>query len=37
MRRLARSFVSSEAVADEVVQETWLAVIKGLDSFDGRC
>jgi RNA polymerase sigma-70 factor (ECF subfamily) len=36
MRRLARSFVSTEAVADEVVQETWLAVIRGLDGFEGR-
>ena len=25
MRRVAYSFVSDEAVADEVVQETWLA------------
>jgi RNA polymerase sigma-70 factor (ECF subfamily) len=36
MRRLARSFVSTEAVADEVVQETWLAIIRGLDGFEGR-
>ncbi|MGH2872470.1 MAG: RNA polymerase sigma factor [Solirubrobacteraceae bacterium] len=36
MRRLARSFVPSDAVADEVVQETWLAVIQGLDGFAGR-
>jgi len=36
MRRLARTFVSSDAVADEVVQETWLAIIKGLDRFEGR-
>ncbi|MBV9816942.1 MAG: sigma-70 family RNA polymerase sigma factor [Solirubrobacterales bacterium] len=36
MRRLARSFVASAAVADEVVQETWLAVIQGLDGFEGR-
>jgi RNA polymerase sigma-70 factor (ECF subfamily) len=25
-----------EAAAEEVVQETWLAVIKGIDSFEGR-
>jgi RNA polymerase sigma-70 factor (ECF subfamily) len=37
MRRLARSFVPTEAVADEVVQETWLAVIRGLGKFEGRC
>jgi RNA polymerase sigma-70 factor (ECF subfamily) len=36
MRRLARTFVSSDAVADEVVQETWLAIIKGLERFEGR-
>jgi len=32
----ARSFVRSEAVAEEVVQDTWLAVIRGLDAFEGR-
>jgi RNA polymerase sigma-70 factor (ECF subfamily) len=36
MLTLARSFVSTEASAEEVVQETWLAVIKGLDRFEGR-
>jgi RNA polymerase sigma-70 factor (ECF subfamily) len=36
MLTLARSFVSSQATAEEVVQETWLAVIKGLDRFEGR-
>ncbi|TWD84301.1 RNA polymerase sigma-70 factor (ECF subfamily) [Kribbella amoyensis] len=34
--RLARSFVSTEASAAEVVQETWVAVIEGLDRFEGR-
>jgi RNA polymerase sigma-70 factor (ECF subfamily) len=34
--RLARMYVSTEAVAQEVVQETWLGVIKGLDRFEGR-
>jgi RNA polymerase sigma-70 factor (ECF subfamily) len=34
--RLAQSYVSSRAVAEEVVQETWLGVIKGLDRFEGR-
>ncbi len=34
--RLARMFVPSEALAEEVVQETWLAVINGLDGFLGR-
>jgi RNA polymerase sigma-70 factor (ECF subfamily) len=36
MRRMALSFVPSPSVADEVVQETWLAVIRGLDRFEGR-
>ncbi len=36
LRRLAFSFVSSRAVADEVAQETWLAVIEGIDRFEGR-
>ena len=36
MKRLALSYVASPAVADEVVQETWLGVIRGLDKFEGR-
>ncbi len=36
MLTLARSFVSTTASAEEVVQETWLAVLKGLDRFEGR-
>lgn len=36
MLRLARSFVSTHASAEEVVQDTWLAVLKGLDAFEGR-
>jgi RNA polymerase sigma-70 factor (ECF subfamily) len=34
--RVALSFVRSRAVAEEVTQETWLAVINGLDRFEGR-
>jgi RNA polymerase sigma-70 factor, ECF subfamily len=34
--RLARLHVPSHAVAEEVVQETWLAVLRGLDRFEGR-
>jgi RNA polymerase sigma-70 factor (ECF subfamily) len=35
LRRLARSFVPS-AVAEEVVQETWLGVVRGIGAFEGR-
>ena len=34
--RLARAFVPSEAVAEEVVQDTWLGVLEGIDGFEGR-
>jgi RNA polymerase sigma-70 factor (ECF subfamily) len=34
--RLARVFVHDEAVAEEVVQDTWVAVLDGLDGFEGR-
>ncbi|GAA1571496.1 sigma-70 family RNA polymerase sigma factor [Kribbella sancticallisti] len=36
MLRLARSFVSTEESAAEVVQETWLAVIEGIGRFECR-
>jgi len=36
MLRLARSIVSTEATAAEVVQETWLAVVASVDGFEGR-
>jgi RNA polymerase sigma-70 factor (ECF subfamily) len=36
MLRLAGSFVSTHASAEEVVQDTWLAVVKSLDGFEGR-
>jgi RNA polymerase sigma-70 factor (ECF subfamily) len=36
MRRLALTFVRTPAVADEVVQEAWLGVLRGLDRFEGR-
>jgi RNA polymerase sigma-70 factor (ECF subfamily) len=36
MLRLALSFVPSRAVAEEVVQDTWLALLRGLDRFEGR-
>ena len=36
MLRLARMHVPSAAVAEEVVQETWLGVLQGIDRFEGR-
>jgi RNA polymerase sigma-70 factor, ECF subfamily len=36
LKRVARAYVSTESVAEEVVQDTWLAVISGLDRFEGR-
>jgi RNA polymerase sigma-70 factor, ECF subfamily len=36
MLRVARTYVSTEASAQEVVQDAWLAIIRGLDRFEGR-
>lgn len=36
MLRVARGYVASHAIAEEVVQEAWLALVKGLDGFEGR-
>jgi RNA polymerase sigma-70 factor, ECF subfamily len=36
LMRLALMHVPSRAVAEEVVQETWLAVLNGIDRFEGR-
>ena len=36
MLRLALSYVPSRAVAEEVVQDTWLAVLRGLGRFEER-
>ena len=36
MLRLAVSFVPSHAIAEEVVQDTWLAALRGLGKFEGR-
>jgi RNA polymerase sigma-70 factor, ECF subfamily len=36
MLRLAMTFVPSRAVAEEVVQETWIAVLRGLPGFERR-
>lgn len=34
--RLAQSTVGNRAVAEEAVQDTWLAVVRGVDRFEGR-
>ncbi len=36
LQRVARTYVSTDASAQEIVQETWLAVVRGLDRFEGR-
>jgi RNA polymerase sigma-70 factor (ECF subfamily) len=36
MLAVAQNYVKGRSVAEEVVQETWLAVIQGLDRFEGR-
>ena len=36
MRRMARGYVQTDAVAEEVVQDTWLAVVTGIERFEGR-
>ncbi len=34
--RVAQMYVPSRALAEEVAQETWLAVLEGIDRFEGR-
>ena len=34
--RLAESVVASRSVAEEVTQDTWLAVMRGVERFEGR-
>ena len=36
MLAVARGYVRTRAVAEEVVQEAWLGVLKGIDRFEGR-
>lgn len=36
LARFARSFSRNDAVIEEAVQETWLAVIRGIHKFEGR-
>ena len=36
MLAVARGYVRTRSVAEEVVQEAWLGVLKGIDRFEGR-
>src|SRR5439155_17286532 len=36
MFRVARGYVRTDAVAEDVVQEAWLAVLRGIERFEGR-
>jgi RNA polymerase sigma-70 factor (ECF subfamily) len=36
MLRLASSMVPNRSVAEEVVQDTWMGVVRGIDRFEGR-
>jgi RNA polymerase sigma-70 factor, ECF subfamily len=36
MLRLARCYVPTDALAEDVVQEAWIAALRGLDGFEGR-
>jgi RNA polymerase sigma-70 factor, ECF subfamily len=36
MLRVARGYVPSHEIAEEVVQETWIALLRGIERFEGR-
>jgi RNA polymerase sigma-70 factor (ECF subfamily) len=36
LMRMAQMFVRDRAVAEEVVQDTWIGVLRGIDRFEGR-
>jgi RNA polymerase sigma-70 factor (ECF subfamily) len=36
MLRVARIFVPSRAIAEDVVQDAWIGVLNGIDRFEGR-
>lgn len=36
LRRVARRFVSTDSAADDAVADTWVAVVSGIDRFEGR-
>ncbi len=37
MLRLARRYVSNQAIAEALVQETWVVLLRGIDGFQGGC
>ncbi len=37
LERVARTYLHDRGLAEDVVQETWLGVIRGIDSFRGDC
>ncbi|MGE2720167.1 RNA polymerase sigma factor [Mycolicibacterium celeriflavum] len=36
MLRIARGYVATQEIAEDVVQETWIALLKGIDGFQAR-
>ncbi len=36
LKRFARTFGADDALAEEIVQETWLGALQGIDRFEGR-
>jgi RNA polymerase sigma factor, sigma-70 family len=36
LRRVARTYVATDAAADEVVQDVWVGVLRGIDRFEQR-
>src|SRR5580765_6489069 len=36
MLRVARLYVPTQAIAEDVVQDAWLGVLRGIDRFEGR-
>jgi RNA polymerase sigma-70 factor (ECF subfamily) len=36
MQKIARAYVRDDATAEDVVQEAWLGVLRGLATFEGR-
>jgi RNA polymerase sigma-70 factor (ECF subfamily) len=36
LHRLAMTFIANRAAVEDVVQDTWLAVLKGMHAFEGR-